>query len=127
MRKQHGDSVGNRKVTPKNVLGGGLEGRIVMPGRKPAHTPCAHRWARETGQAPCYAVVRTVSPVRVHSPVRYIPAPCIGRARVGIEPGKVGQARCSKAVMSFLLVSVSHTLTIVCFVCFYVLFGQGGI
>uniref|UniRef100_A0A8C8I3F1 Ig-like domain-containing protein n=1 Tax=Oncorhynchus tshawytscha TaxID=74940 RepID=A0A8C8I3F1_ONCTS len=33
----------------------------------------------------------------VHSPVRYIPAPRIGRARVGIEPGKVGQARCSRA------------------------------
>jgi hypothetical protein len=25
---------------------GGLEGRIVMPGRRPAQTPCAHRWAR---------------------------------------------------------------------------------
>ena len=43
---------------------------------------------------------RTVSPVQVHSPVRYIPAPRIGRARVGIEPAKVGQARCSRAPVS---------------------------
>ena len=50
-------------------------------------TSCAYRRARETGQAPCYAVERTVSPVRVHSPVRLIPAPRISRARVCIEPG----------------------------------------
>ena len=30
-----------------------------------------------------------MSPVRVHSPVRYIPAPCIGWARVSILPGRV--------------------------------------
>ena len=68
-----------------------------MPGSKPAHTPCAHRWARETGQAPCYAMERTVFPVRVHSPVRFIPVLHIGRARVGIESGKLGQAWCSRA------------------------------
>ena len=55
-------------------------------------TSCAYRGAGETGQAPCYAVKRTVSPVRVHSPVRYIPAPRIGRARVGIEPSAMKPA-----------------------------------
>ena len=28
-----------------------------------------------TLQAPCFAVTRTVSPVRIHSPVRPVPAP----------------------------------------------------
>ena len=76
---------------------GGLTGSMAMPGRRPAQTPCAYRGARETGQAPCYAMERTVFPVRVHSPVRFIPALRIGRARVGIEPGKVGQDWCSRA------------------------------
>ena len=68
-------------------------GSVAKPGRRPAPTSCAYRGARETGQAPCYAVERTVSPVRVHSPVRYIPAPRIGRARVGIEPGAMKPAQ----------------------------------
>ena len=67
-------------------------GSVAKPGRRPAPTSCAYRGARETGQAPCYAVERTVSPVRVHSPVRYIPAPRIGRARVGIEPSAMKPA-----------------------------------
>ena len=61
-------------------------------GRRPAPTSHAYQRARGTGQAPCYAVERTVSPVRVQSPVRYIPAPRIGRARVGIEPGAMKPA-----------------------------------
>ena len=48
---------------------------------------------RGTGQAPCYAVDHTVSPVRVHSPVRYIAAPGIGRARAGIAPGAMKTAQ----------------------------------
>ena len=40
-----------------------------------------------TGQAPCYAMTLTVSPVCIHSPLRSIPAPRIGRAKVGIQPG----------------------------------------
>ena len=75
MRRQHCDAVGNRKVTPQKILGGGLKGRIVMPGRKPAHTPCAHRWARETGQAPCYAMECTVFPVRPGSVLKSSSAP----------------------------------------------------
>ena len=51
------------------------------------------RGQRGTGNALCYAVERTVSPVRVHSPVRYIPAPSIGRARVGIQPGRMVPAQ----------------------------------
>ena len=64
----------------KNYLGG-------HTGRLAGLTPRAHVREHGTGQAPCYAVKRTVSPVRFHSPVRYIPAPRIGRARVGIQPG----------------------------------------
>ena len=67
---------------------------MAKPGRRPAPTSRAYRRARVTGQAPCYAVERTVSPVRVHSPVRYIPAPRIGRARVGIAPGTMKPALC---------------------------------
>ena len=65
---------------------------MATPGRGPAQTPYAYRGARETGQAPCYAVVRTVSPVRVHSSVRYIPAPRIGRARLSVEPNAMKPA-----------------------------------
>ena len=59
---------------------------MAKSGRRPEPTPCAYRGERWIGQAPCYAVRPTVSPVRRHSPVRYIAAPRIGRARVGIEP-----------------------------------------
>ncbi|XP_064789126.1 uncharacterized protein LOC135511567 [Oncorhynchus masou masou] len=65
---------------------------MAKPGRIPAPTSCAYWRARETGQAPCYAVEHTVSPVRVHSPVRYISAPRIGRARVSIEPSAMKPA-----------------------------------
>ena len=60
---------------------------MAKAGRRPGPTPHAYRGerGRGTGQAPFYAVERTVSPVRVHSTVRYIPAPC-GQARVRIEP-----------------------------------------
>uniref|UniRef100_A0A8C7HKJ1 Uncharacterized protein n=1 Tax=Oncorhynchus kisutch TaxID=8019 RepID=A0A8C7HKJ1_ONCKI len=78
---------------PPKFLRRGHTGSVAKAGRRPATTSRAYRRERGTGQAPCYAVRRTVSPVRVHSPVRYTPAPRIGRARVGIEPGamKPGQ------------------------------------
>jgi hypothetical protein len=71
---------------PPKCLGGWHTGSVAKPGRRPVPTSCAYQRVRGTGQAPCYAVERFVSPVRVHSPVRYIPAPRIGRAKVGIEP-----------------------------------------
>lgn len=46
-----------------------------------------------TGQTPWYAVMRTVSPFRIHSPVRSIPAPRICRARGGIQPGRMVPAQ----------------------------------
>jgi hypothetical protein len=49
----------------------------------------AYRKQHCTGQAPCYAVERTVSPVRAHSPERYRPAPRKCHVRVGIQPGRV--------------------------------------
>ena len=75
---------------PQKCIGGGTQGVWRSQVGEPTPTSCAYRRVRGTGQALCYAVECTVSPVRVHSPVRYIPAPRIGRARVGIEPGKVG-------------------------------------
>ena len=77
---------------PQKCIGGWLTGSIAMPGKRLAQTPCAYRGAIETGQAPCYAVVRTVSPVRVHSPVRYIPAPRISRTRLSVEPNAMKPA-----------------------------------
>ena len=59
-----------RESAPK-ISWGRLTGSRATLGRRPTLTSCGYRGARETGQAPCYAVVRTVSPVRVHSPVRY--------------------------------------------------------
>jgi hypothetical protein len=71
-------------------------GSVAKSGRRPAPAPraCRGERGRCTGQALCYAVERTVSPVCVLSPVRYIPAPRIGWARVGIEPGAMKPALC---------------------------------
>ncbi|KAM9429341.1 uncharacterized protein ACWYII_017500 [Salvelinus alpinus] len=77
----------------QKFLGGGLKGSGPRAGRRPAPTSQANRGEREYGQTPCYAVERTVSPVRVHSPVRVIPPPRTGRARLGIEPGVMRPAQ----------------------------------
>ena len=63
---------------------GGAHGSVAKSGRKPEPTPRAYRGERGTGLAPCYAVRCTLSLVRRHSPVRYIAAPRIGRARVSL-------------------------------------------
>ncbi|XP_052312969.1 uncharacterized protein LOC118390079 isoform X1 [Oncorhynchus keta] len=65
----------------------------TKPGSRPELTPRAYYKQRITGQAPCYAVKRTVSPVRVHSPVRYRAAPRRCHASVGIEPGRMVPAQ----------------------------------
>uniref|UniRef100_A0A8K9UVX3 Pyrin domain-containing protein n=1 Tax=Oncorhynchus mykiss TaxID=8022 RepID=A0A8K9UVX3_ONCMY len=78
---------------PPKCIGRGHTGSMAKSGRRPVPTSRAYRRARGTGQAPCYAVERTVSPVRVHSPVRYIATPRHGRAREGIEPGAMKQAQ----------------------------------
>ena len=49
-----------RKATPKYFLGGHT-GRLAEVGFRPEPTPHAYRG---TGQASCYAVMHTVSPVR---------------------------------------------------------------
>jgi hypothetical protein len=77
MRRQYGSAAGTR-CSPKNVLGSGHMGSVAKSGRRPEPTPHAYRGERWTGQAPCFAMRRTVSPVRRHSPVRYIAAPRIG-------------------------------------------------
>ncbi|XP_052349959.1 uncharacterized protein LOC127915130 [Oncorhynchus keta] len=71
----------------------GHTGSVAKSGRRPEPTPRAYHGEWRTGQAPCYAVRCTVSPVRRHSPVHSIAAPRIGRARVGIEPGAMKPAQ----------------------------------
>ena len=71
-------------------------------GFRPEPTPRAYCGERVTGQAPCYAEMRTVSPVRIHSPVRSVPAPRICRARVGIQPGWIVPAQRSWSPVSGL-------------------------
>jgi hypothetical protein len=63
-----------REAGPKQF---GDTGSVAESGWRPEPTPRAYRGGHRTGQAPCYAVERTVSPVRILSPVRYIPAPRI--------------------------------------------------
>ena len=41
---------------PQKCIGWGHIGSMSKPGRRPEPTSCAYRGARETGQAPCYAV-----------------------------------------------------------------------
>ena len=75
-----------REAAPKYFFGGDTW-RLAEVGFRPEPTPRAYRGERVTSQAPCYAVMRTVSPVRIHSPVRSIPASRICRSRVGSQPG----------------------------------------
>ena len=60
---------------------------------RPEPTPRAYRGERVTGQAPCYPVLRTMPSVCIHSPVRSVQAPRSGRARVGIQPGRIVPAQ----------------------------------
>jgi hypothetical protein len=85
----HRVTVGSKdwEATPKTFFGGRHVGSVAESVFRPEPTRHTYRKERGTGQAPCYAVERTVSPVRVHSPVRYIPTPHNGQARVGIQPG----------------------------------------
>ena len=94
MRRQHGNAVGSPRGSLPKLLGWHT-GSVAKSGRRPTPIPCAYRGERGrcTGQAPCYAMRCTVSPVRRHSPVRYIAAPRIGRARVGIKPGAMNPAQ----------------------------------
>ena len=78
---------------PQIFFGGGHTRCGTKPGSRPELTPRAYYEQRITGQAPCYAVERTVSPVRVHSPVRYRAAPRECHASVGIEPGRMVPAQ----------------------------------
>jgi hypothetical protein len=64
-RKPRG--VGTRRLgreAAPNIYWRGHTGSVAKSGRIPAPTPRAYRGERWTGQAPCYALRRTVSPVR---------------------------------------------------------------
>ncbi|XP_064882131.1 uncharacterized protein LOC135574620 [Oncorhynchus nerka] len=101
MRSQHGSATGTRGSPPKKI-GGGHTRCGTKPGSRPELTPRVYDKQRITGQAPCYAVKRTVSPVRAHSPVRYRAAPRKCHASVGIEPGRMVPAqRVWSPVLSF--------------------------
>ena len=61
---------------PQNIFWGVHTGSGAESGWRPEPTPRAYRRKRSTGQAPCYVVKRTVSPIRAHSPVGYRQVPC---------------------------------------------------
>ena len=82
-----------REAAPSNFFGGRHTRRLAESGWRPEPTPLAYRGECVTGQAPCYAEMHTVSPVRIHSPVRSIPTPRICRARMGIQPGRMVPAQ----------------------------------
>ena len=54
----------NRDERSPNISWEGHTGSVAKSGRRPEPTPHAYRGERLTGQAPCYAGRRTVSPVR---------------------------------------------------------------
>ena len=93
-------------------------GSVAESDWRPEPTPCAYRGGRRPGQAPCYAVERTVSPVRILSQVRYMPAPRICRARVRIQPRRMVLALLSRQPVRLLgpgyPTSALRTLSPVC-------------
>ena len=68
-------------------------GRLAESGWRPEPTPRAYRGERVTDQTLCYAVMRMVSPVCIHSTVRSILAPRICLAIMGIQPGRMVPAQ----------------------------------
>jgi hypothetical protein len=80
---------GKHERQPPNIFWGGHTGRVAESGFRPEPTPRAYRGERVTGQAPCYPVLLTMPSVRIHSPVCSVEAPRSGRARVGIQPGRI--------------------------------------
>jgi hypothetical protein len=75
---------------------------LAESGFRPEPTPRAYRGERVTGQAPCYPILHTMPSVCIHSPVRSVQAPRSGRARVGIQPGRIVPAqRCWPPVRLF--------------------------
>jgi hypothetical protein len=62
--------VASRSLVPlQNIFLGGHTGRLVEPGWRPEPTLRAYRRECRTGQAPCYALELTMSPVRILVPV----------------------------------------------------------
>ena len=66
---------------------------MAESGFRPEPTPLAYRGERVTSQAPCYPVLSTMPSVSIDSPVRSLQAPRSGRARVGIQPGRIVPAQ----------------------------------
>ena len=92
-------------------------GRLVESGFRPDLTPRAYRVELETGRALCYAVMRTMSLVRSHSPVRYIPAPRIGWARVVIQTGRMVPAQHSWLPVWLCALCLRCVCTAQCILC----------
>ena len=64
--REHGWQ-GSPRGSLQHFLGKGAHGSVAESGWRPEPTPHAYRGGRRTGQALCYAVEHTVSPVRVLS------------------------------------------------------------
>jgi hypothetical protein len=98
---------------PKYCLKGHT-GWLAEPGIKPEPTPRTHRGESVTRQAPCFAVIRTVSPVRIHSPVRDVPAPRTCRAKVVLCPGSVVPALRSRPPVHLHAQYILRPLYVLC-------------
>jgi hypothetical protein len=81
--------------TLQRLVSAGLEWAIEPGAMKPAQ----RIWSPVRLLGPVYMApaLRIVSPVHQHSPVWAIPPHRTGLAMGSIQPGKVGQARCSRA------------------------------
>lgn len=80
--------IGKHERHPQEMFLGGHTGSLAGPRVSPKPTPRAYYGEHMEWRAPEYAKVRTISPMRTHSPVRAIPAPRKCHARVGIQPGR---------------------------------------
>ncbi|KAM9519349.1 uncharacterized protein ACWYII_045447 [Salvelinus alpinus] len=88
-----------RVLSPVRAIPPCRTGRARLGIEPDVMKPAQRIWSpvRLLGPAYMAPALRMVSPVRQHSPVRAIPPRRTGRATGTIQPGKVGQARCSRA------------------------------
>ncbi|KAM9513434.1 uncharacterized protein ACWYII_046869 [Salvelinus alpinus] len=88
-----------RVLSPVRAIPPCRTGRARLGIEPDAMKPAQRIWppVRLLGPAYMAPALQVVSPVRLHSPVRAIPPRRTGRATGTIQPGKVGEARCSRA------------------------------
>ncbi|KAM9411161.1 uncharacterized protein ACWYII_025976 [Salvelinus alpinus] len=88
-----------RVLSPVRAIPPCRTGRARLGIEPDVMKPAQRIWppVRLLGPAYMAPALQMVSPVRQHSPVRAIPPRRTGRATGTIQPGRVGQARCSRA------------------------------